>query len=94
MQEANPVWWRGSTEELLDPILGTARYFCDPSLAMSMSDAIGRPIWMQTPAGDAGGFGGFQIAGSPVRVVSWMPDVEPGSTPILFADSARTRMTR
>jgi len=31
MQEANPVWWRGSTEELLDPILWTARYLSDPS---------------------------------------------------------------
>jgi HK97 family phage major capsid protein len=48
-------------------------------LLMTMSDAMGRPIWMQTPASDAGGFGGFQIAGSPVRVVSQMPDVAAGT---------------
>jgi HK97 family phage major capsid protein len=47
--------------------------------------SAGRSGW-QTPATDAGGFGGFQIAGSPVRIVSQMPDAEPGSTPILFAD--------
>jgi HK97 family phage major capsid protein len=51
-----------------------------------MTDAIGRPIWMQAPASDAGGFGGFQINGSPVRIVSQMPDCMAGATPILFAD--------
>jgi len=30
--------------------------------ALSMSDAMGRLIWMQTPGSDAGSFGGFQIA--------------------------------
>jgi HK97 family phage major capsid protein len=56
-------------------------------LVMSMSDAMGRPIWLYpTPATDAGGFGNFMIAGSPVRVVSWMPDCQPGATPISFGD--------
>jgi len=56
-------------------------------MVMSMCDAQGRPIWLYpTPATDALGFTGFQIAGSPVRIVSWMPDIEPGSTPILFGD--------
>jgi HK97 family phage major capsid protein len=56
-------------------------------LVMSMSDAMGRPIWLYpTPAGDAGGFTGFTIAGPPVRVVSWMPDCVAGATPILFGD--------
>jgi HK97 family phage major capsid protein len=42
---------------------------------------------MQTPATDGrGAGGGFTIAGSPVRIVSQMPSVAPGSTPILFAD--------
>jgi len=31
MQEAGPVWRRGSARERLDPILGTAGYLCDPS---------------------------------------------------------------
>jgi HK97 family phage major capsid protein len=43
---------------------------------MSMVDQMGRPIWLYpTPANDAGGFSNFTIAGSPVRIVSWMPDV-------------------
>jgi HK97 family phage major capsid protein len=53
-------------------------------LVVTMSDGLGRPIWMPTPATEGGG--GFQIAGSPVRIVSQLPNVEPGSTPILFAD--------
>jgi predicted phage gp36 major capsid-like protein len=55
-------------------------------LVMTMSDATGRPIWMQTPATDAGGRGGFMIAGKPVRIVTQFPDVAPSSEPILFAD--------
>jgi HK97 family phage major capsid protein len=62
-------------------------------LTMSMTDAVGRPIWLSpTPATDAGGFGGFRIAGSPVRVVSWMPDCGPGATPIWFADLEQVYM--
>ena len=54
---------------------------------MTMTDAMGRPIRLyHTPATNAGGFTGFQIAGSPVRIVSWLPNVQPGSTPILFGD--------
>jgi len=55
---------------------------------MTMSGATTRPIWMQTPAIDAGGFGGFQNAASPVRVVSQMPDCVPGATQIGVADLA------
>jgi HK97 family phage major capsid protein len=55
-------------------------------LVVTMSDGLGRPLWMPTPATDGRVGGGFQIAGSPVRVVSQMPNAEPGSTPILFAD--------
>jgi len=54
---------------------------------MTVTDGVGRPVWLYpTPASDAGGFTGFQIGGSPVRVVSWMPDCVAGATPILFAD--------
>jgi HK97 family phage major capsid protein len=56
-------------------------------LVMTMTDAMRRPIWLHPPpATDVGGFTGFQIAGSPVRIVNWMPDLLPGSTPILFGD--------
>jgi HK97 family phage major capsid protein len=55
-------------------------------MVMTMSDATGRPLWMQTPATDAGGRSGFTIGGKPVRIVSQLPDVAPGSTPVLFAD--------
>jgi HK97 family phage major capsid protein len=44
---------------------------------------------MQFPSSDGRVGGGWQIAGSPVRIVSQMPPVEPGSTPILFADLSR-----
>jgi HK97 family phage major capsid protein len=55
-------------------------------LVVTMSDGMGRPIWMPTPATEGRVGGGFQIAGSPVRIVSQLPNAEPGSTPILFAD--------
>ena len=29
---------------------------------------------------------GFQLAGSPIRIVSQMPDVAPGATPVLFGN--------
>lgn len=51
-------------------------------LVMTMTDATGRPIWSQTPQEGAP----IQINGSPVRIVSQMPDASPGSTPVLFAD--------
>jgi HK97 family phage major capsid protein len=52
------------------------------ALLMSMSDAIGRPLWAQLP----GGMPGLTVAGSPIQVVSQMPDVVPGSTPIAFGN--------
>jgi HK97 family phage major capsid protein len=55
-------------------------------LCMSMSDGIGRPLWSDTPATDGRVGGRWMIAGSPVEVVSQMPDPEPGATPILVAD--------
>jgi len=55
-------------------------------LCMSMSDAIGRPLWSDTPATDGRVGGRWMINGSPVEVVSQMPDPVPGNTPILVAD--------
>jgi HK97 family phage major capsid protein len=55
-------------------------------MCMSMSDGLGRPLWSDTPATEGRVGGRWQIAGSPVEVVSFMPDPEPGSTPVLCAD--------
>ena len=52
------------------------------ALALTMSDAIGRPLMIANPT-----LGGqFMIAGSPVRIVSQFPDVAPGATPVAFSD--------
>ena len=55
-------------------------------MCMTMSDAIGRPLWSDTPATDGRVGGRWMINGSPVEVVSQMPDPVPGSTPVLVAD--------
>jgi hypothetical protein len=51
-------------------------------MLMTMSDASGRPLWGQLP----GGFPGYQIAGSPIHIVTWMPDVAPLATPVAFGN--------
>jgi HK97 family phage major capsid protein len=53
------------------------------ALLMTMSDAASRPISTASPEGAPG----FQIAGSSIRIVSQLPDVAPGSTPIAFGNS-------
>jgi len=39
---------------------------------MTMSDASGRPLWAQVPGGEPS----FQLAGSPVHIITQMPDIE------------------
>ncbi len=51
-------------------------------LLLTMSDSAQRPIWGQLP----GGLPGFTLAGSPINIVTQMPDVQPGSTPIAFGN--------
>jgi HK97 family phage major capsid protein len=58
------------------------------ALLMTMSDTSTRPLWAQLP----GGAPGFTFCGSPINIVSQMPDVAPGSTPIAFGDWRRTYM--
>jgi HK97 family phage major capsid protein len=53
---------------------------------MTMSDAAGRPIWSQPPGGEPG----FQLAGSPVHIITQMPDILPGSTPVAFGNWEKT----
>jgi len=59
------------------------------ALVLTMSDAMGRPIWSPMP--EQSGMG-LTIAGSPVRIVPNMPDVQAGSTPIAFGDWSQAYM--
>jgi len=64
---------------------GGGRYLMNQNtfgLVLTMSDAMGRPIMIATPT-EAGV---FTIAGSPVQIVTQMPDVAPGSTPVAFGN--------
>ena len=58
------------------------------ALLFTMSDAIGRPLLTALPERAPG----FVLAGSPIVLCSWMPNVEPGSTPILFGNLKATYM--
>jgi len=51
------------------------------ALLTTMSDATGRPLLGQLPEG-----AGAQFWGSPVRIVTQMPDVAPGTTPVAFGN--------
>jgi len=52
---------------------------------MTMTDAMQRPIWGQMPGEEPG----FQLAGSPIHIVTQMPDINPGSTPVAFGNWER-----
>ncbi len=58
------------------------------ALLLTMSDSAQGPIWGQWP----GGLPGFTLAGSPIRIVTQMPDVQPGSTPVLFGNLRQAYM--
>lgn len=62
-------------------------------LVMTMSDAAGRPIWSMMPTGD---HLGLTVAGKRVQIVSQLPDIAPGSTPVAVGDwqEAYTVVTR
>jgi hypothetical protein len=60
-------------------------YYCNQrtlGLLCTMSDAIGRPLLQALPQG----MPPFAIAGSPIIVVTQMPDCLPGNTPILYGN--------
>jgi HK97 family phage major capsid protein len=61
-------------------------------LLLATSTAEGRPLFGQLPSG----LPGLQFAGSPIVIVSQLPDVAPGSTPIAFGNwkEAYTVVTR
>jgi HK97 family phage major capsid protein len=66
-------WWDGSVYLMNQRTAG---------LLMTMSSTDGRPLLSALPAG----MPGFALAGSPIVIASQMPDVQPGSTPILFGN--------
>lgn len=72
-----PMEWQANGTYLMN-----ARTF---GLLATMSDGIGRPLFGQLPSGMAG----FMLAGAPINIVSWMPDVAPGTAPIAFGDWKR-----
>lgn len=49
---------------------------------LTMSDASGRPILAALPTG----IGTFQMNGSPINIVTQMPDVAPGSEPVAYGN--------
>jgi HK97 family phage major capsid protein len=51
-----------------------------------MADANHRPIFAPLVSG----MPSWQFAGAPITIVSQMPDVHPGSTPILFGNLRET----
>lgn len=69
-----PMEWQNGASYLMNQ-----RTF---ALLLTMSDSAQRPIWGQLP----GGLPGFTLAGSPINIVTQMPDVSPGSTPIAFGN--------
>jgi HK97 family phage major capsid protein len=56
------------------------------ALLFSMSDANSRPIFSVLPERAPA----FMLAGSPVILCSWLPDVAHGSTPILYGNLKQT----
>ena len=54
------------------------------ALLQTMSSADGRPLFGATGTASPGT--GFAFGGSPIRIVSQLPDVAPGATPILFGN--------
>jgi HK97 family phage major capsid protein len=57
------------------------------ALLQSMSSADGRPLFGQMGTNTPGT--GFQFAGSPINIVSQIPDCQPGATPVAFGNWKR-----
>lgn len=58
------------------------------ALALTLADANNRPLMVADPTQP----GVLQIAGSPVRINTWMPNVATGSTPVAFGNWPATYM--
>jgi HK97 family phage major capsid protein len=66
---------------------GSAYYMNQLALLQSMSSAEGRPLFGQFGTSAPGA--GLSFAGSPIIINSWMPDVGPGATPVMFGNLRR-----
>jgi HK97 family phage major capsid protein len=75
-----PVQWQAGASFLMNQ-----RTF---AYLMTMTDAVQRPIWASLPGGEPG----YMLAGSPIHIVTQLPDIAPGSTPIAFGNWKRTYM--
>ena len=58
------------------------------ALLFTMSDAAARPLFSALPERAPA----FTFAGSPIIICTWMPDVGPGATPVLFGNLKQTYM--
>jgi HK97 family phage major capsid protein len=70
---------------------GGGRYLMNQhtfGLTLSMSDANGRPIMLSSPLDP----GQFLTAGQPIQIVTQMPDVAPGATPVAYGNWNSTYM--
>ena len=56
------------------------------ALLFTMSDASMRPLFSALPERAPA----FTFAGSPIILCTWMPDVAPGATPVLFDNLRQT----
>jgi predicted phage gp36 major capsid-like protein len=52
------------------------------AMLLTSSDAAGRPLFGQLPSG----LPGYLLAGSPIQIVTQMPDCAPGSPPVAFGN--------
>ena len=79
-----PMQWHSGARYLMN-----AQTF---ALILTMSDALGRPIMISTPVDG----GSFTINGSPVSIVSQMPDCIAGAPPVMFGnlEALYTTVTR
>jgi HK97 family phage major capsid protein len=69
-----PMQWHGGGKYLMNQ-----NTF---GLTLTMSDALGRPLMIATPQDN----GSYIINGSGVQVVTQMPDVAPGATPVAWGN--------
>lgn len=71
---------------------GNGRYLMNQrtfGLCLTMSDASGRPIMIPIPLGTPGANvvpGTFSLNGTPTQIVTQMPDVAPGATPVAYGN--------
>jgi len=73
---------------------GGGRYLMNQNtfaLLLTMSDAAGRPILASFPQ-ELPGTPGFLLNGSPINIVTQMPDVAPGATPVAFGNWSEVYM--